>query len=140
MLRFQGERDFSLSPTELFAKLRDARFLVACIPNASVQGEPQPDKAICSIRPNFSFAGATLQTAIEVVEADEPARLRYLLSSTGIGSSSEVATALTIVPFESGSKVQWSADVQKLGGLLKAVPSGLIKGAAQKTIDEIWDE
>jgi len=140
MLHFEGERDFPLSPIDLFTKLRDARFLVTCIPDASVEGEPALDKAVCLLRPGFSFAKGTLVTTIEIVDAKEPTDLRYLLSSKGIGSSSEVATVLTIVPNKAGSKVHWSAEIQQLGGLLKAVPSGLIRGAAQKTIEDIWEE
>ena len=41
MLHFEGERDFPLSPVDLWAKLRDARFLVTCIPEATVQGVVQ---------------------------------------------------------------------------------------------------
>ena len=62
----------------------------------------------------------------------------FFLSSKGIGTSSEVETTLTIVETEIGSRVRWAADVKRLGGLLKAVPSGLISGAAQKTIEDVW--
>jgi carbon monoxide dehydrogenase subunit G len=138
MLHFEGERDFPLSPAELWAKLRDARFLVTCIPNASIQGEPERDKATCSVRPNFAFIGGSLDATIEIVDSKEPTDLRFLLSSKGIGTSSEVETSLTIAATDSGSRVHWLADVTRLGGLLKAVPSGLIRGAAQKTIEEVW--
>jgi carbon monoxide dehydrogenase subunit G len=138
MLHFEGERDFSLAPLDLWRKLRDARFLVTCIPDAIVQGEPRLDKAICSVRPGFAFVSGTLDTTVEVLEAKEPADLRLLLSSKGIGSSSEVETVLTIAGADSGSRVHWTADVKRLGGLLKAVPSGLIRGAAQKVIEDVW--
>ena len=34
--------------------------------------------------------------------------------------------------------MQWTGAVRELGGLLKAVPSGLIQAAAQKVIAEVW--
>jgi carbon monoxide dehydrogenase subunit G len=34
--------------------------------------------------------------------------------------------------------VQWRSEVKSLGGLLKMVPSGLIRGAAQKVIEDGW--
>jgi carbon monoxide dehydrogenase subunit G len=138
MLHFEGERTFSLKPTELWAKLRDAGFLVTCIPDATVTGEPTRDKAICKVRPGFAFAGGTLETTVEIVAATEPADLRFLLSSKGIGTSSQVECILTICAADTGSRVEWRADVTRLGGLLKAVPSGLISGAARKTIDDVW--
>ena len=33
MLQFEGDRDFTLAPADLWAKLTDARFLVQCIPD-----------------------------------------------------------------------------------------------------------
>jgi carbon monoxide dehydrogenase subunit G len=39
---------------------------------------------------------------------------------------------------DGGAKVQWHCEVKKLGGLLKMVPSGLIRGAAQKVIEDGW--
>ncbi len=139
MLHFEGEGDFTLPPAELWTKLRDARFLVTCIPDATVEGEPERDKATCSVRPGFAFVRGTLETTIEFKDATEPTQLRFSLASKGIGSSSEVETILTIAPIATGSRVHWVADVQKLGGLLKAVPSGLIRGAAQKTIADVWE-
>jgi carbon monoxide dehydrogenase subunit G len=138
MLHFEGDRDFPLSPLDLWSKLRDAGFLVTCIPDATVQGEPRPDKAMCSVRPGFAFVSGTLDTTVEILEAKEPSDLRYLLTSKGIGSSSEVETVLRIAGTDSGSRVHWTADVKRLGGLLKVVPSGLIRGAAQKVIEDVW--
>ena len=138
MLHFEGERDFPLSPSELWAKLRDARFLVTCIPDATIKGEPQRDKAVCTVRPGFAFVGGTLDTTIEILAGNEPTNLRFLLSSKGIGTSSEVESTLTISAAGIGSHVHWVAEVTRLGGLLKAVPSGLISGAARKTIDDVW--
>ena len=138
MLHFEGERDFSLAPAQIWAKLRNARFLVTCIPEATIKGVPERDRAVCSVRPGLAFAVGTLDTTVEILDAKEPTDLRFLLSSKGIGTSSEVETALTIAATETGSRVRWAADVKKLGGLLKAVPSGLISGAAQKTIEDVW--
>ncbi len=140
MLHFEGERDFPLAQADLWTKLRDARFLVSCIPDAIVKGEPERDKAMCSVRPSFAFASGRLDTTVEILDFKEPTDLRFLLSSKGIGTSSEVETALTITPAASGSHVHWSADVKRLGGLLAAVPNGLIRGAAQRTIEDVWSE
>ncbi len=139
MLQFAGEREFPLPPVELFAKLRDARFLVQCIPDAQAQGEPTQDRAQCSVRPGFAFVRGTIDVALEVTEAVEPTRLRLMLRSKGIGTSSDVEAVINLSASESGSRVHWQAEVKRLGGLLKAVPSGLIRGAAQKVIEDLWN-
>ena len=137
MLHFEGDRDFSLPPEALFNKLRDASFLVTCVPQSTVKGTPTRDEAACSVTTGFTFVRGTLDAVIKIVEAQEPTLVKVLLQSKGIGISSDIVASLTIAAAESGSRVHWIADVERLGGLLKAVPAGLIRGAAQKTIDDI---
>jgi carbon monoxide dehydrogenase subunit G len=75
---------------------------------------------------------------LQVTLAAEPTSLRWLLSSKGIGTSSDVEAVLALAPHGEGTRVHWQAEVTRLGGLLKAVPAGLIRGAAQKVIDDVW--
>src|SRR5215510_13412596 len=64
-MRFEGERRFSLPPEQLWPKLRDAAFLVHCIPDATVQGQPERDRAQCSVRPGFSFVRGNMEVTIQ---------------------------------------------------------------------------
>jgi uncharacterized protein len=139
MQRFEGERSFAMPPAELWPKLSDAAFLARCVPDASPRGEPEHDRAQYTVRPGFSFARGTLDVTMEILERREPETVRFRLTSKGIGSSSVVESALTLVPQDAGTKVSWHAEVTQLGGLLKMVPAGLIRGAAQKVIDDVWD-
>jgi carbon monoxide dehydrogenase subunit G len=138
MQSFEGERIFPIPPERLWPKLRDASYLAACIPDGSPHPDGTRDKAVCTVRPGFSFMGGNLDVTIAVVSGEEPISVKFSLISKGIGSSSEVETALTLAPHEKGTKVQWRAEVKNLGGLLKMVPSGLIRGAAQKVIEDVW--
>ena len=62
-----------------------------------------------------------------------------MLHSKGIGSSSTVEATLVLAALgETATRVHWVAEVKELGGLLKLVPSGLIRGAAQKVIADAW--
>lgn len=138
MKPFEGERIFSLPPDQLWPKLRDAGFLAQCIPDASPHEGGTRDKATATVHPGFSFMRGSLDVTIEVTGGHEPTSITYSQKSKGIGSSSEVETALTLTPHEQGTKVQWRSEVKGLGGLLKMVPSGLIRGAAQKVIEDGW--
>jgi carbon monoxide dehydrogenase subunit G len=42
-----------------------------------------------------------------------------------------------LTPTDTGTKVAWQATVQ-LRGLLKMVPPGLLRAAAQKVLEETW--
>ena len=138
-LRFEGDRQFSLPPAQLWPKLRDAAFLVHCIPDARVLAQPERDRAQCNVRPGFSFARGNLDVTINILDSQEPVNVRFALVSKGVGSSSEVESALTLTADDGGSAVHWIAEVKQLGGLLKMVPNGLIRGAAQKVIEDVWN-
>jgi carbon monoxide dehydrogenase subunit G len=139
MVRFEGDRDFRQEPAEVFARLTDARFLVQCIPDVEAVTHAEADEAALVVRPGFAFVRGTLELTLRVADVVPPASARLLLSSKGIGSSSEVEAVLTLAPQEGGTHVHWTAEVKSLGGLLKMVPSGLIRGAAEKLVGDLWN-
>jgi carbon monoxide dehydrogenase subunit G len=138
MVRFEGEKDFPLPPADLWAKLTDAQFLVQCIPDVESVAEQEPDHAALVLRPGFSFVRGTLEVTLRVVDAVAPTAARYLLVSKGIGSSSDVEATVALAPEGTGTRVRWTAEVKALGGLLKMVPAGLVRGAAQKVVHDAW--
>jgi 2-furoyl-CoA dehydrogenase large subunit len=137
MQRFEGEKDFPQAPAEVFARLSDARFLVQCLPDVESVSEEAPDHARLVTRPSLAFVRGTLNVTLQIVEPVPPTSVRLLLESKGIGSSAKVEAVLTVTPRESGSRVNWLAEIRELGGLLKLVPGGLIRGAAQKVLDQV---
>ena len=139
MLRFEGDRDFPQPPAELWARLTDARFLVQCIPDVESVTEVQPDRAVLVLRPGFAFVRGTLDVTLQVVDPVPPTSARLLLHSKGIGTSSDVEAALSLAAHGSGTRVHWVAEVKALGGLLKMVPAGLIRGAAEKVVGDAWN-
>jgi carbon monoxide dehydrogenase subunit G len=138
MQPFEGEQAFSLPPDKLWPKLRDAAFLARCIPDGTPHDGATRDHAVCTVHPGFSFMRGSLDVTIDVLGGNEPTDVRLTQKSKGIGSSSEVETTLTLTPQESGTLVHWRAEVKSLGGLLKMVPTGLIRGAANKVIEDGW--
>jgi carbon monoxide dehydrogenase subunit G len=137
MLHFEGEKDFPQALADVYAQLSDARFLVQCIPDATLV-TAEADKAVCKIRPGFAFVRGTLEVTLTIVERVADSLVRMTMLSKGIGTSSDVEVAATLTAKDSGTHLQWRAEVTRLGGLLKAVPSGVIRGAAQKVIGEVW--
>jgi 2-furoyl-CoA dehydrogenase large subunit len=138
MERFEGEKDFPQPPAELWAKLSDARFLVQCIPDVESVKDAAVDHAVLVLRPGFSFVRGTLDATLRVVDVEAPTAARILIANKGIGSSADVEATVAVAPQGSGTRVHWTAEVKALGGLLKMVPSGLIRGAAQKVVNDAW--
>ncbi|HEX5272524.1 MAG TPA: carbon monoxide dehydrogenase subunit G [Gemmataceae bacterium] len=138
MNQFDGDRDFALPPQALWEKLSDARFLVKCIPDVQSVARAEPGEAVCTIRPGFSFVRGTLELTLRVAEAVPAQSVRLLLLSKGMGNSSTVEATLALAPHETGTRVHWVAQIKEMGGLLKMVPQGLVRGAAQKVVADAW--
>jgi carbon monoxide dehydrogenase subunit G len=139
MQHFEGERLFPVPIEQLWPKLSDAAFLVACVPDATLKAQPERDRAHYTVHPRLAFARSSMDVTMEILERREPEFLRFRLTSKGIGSSSIVDTALTLAAEDTNTRVRWTAAVTQLGGLLKMVPAGLIRGAAQKVIEDVWE-
>ncbi len=138
MLRFEGDRDFPQPQSELWAKLSDPRFLVTCIPDVQTVKTVDAEHAELVLRPGLSFVRGTLDVTLKVAEVDPPKSARMLVVGKGIGSSSTVEASLTLSPEGTGTRVHWAAVITELGGLLKMVPSGLIRGSAEKVLSDVW--
>jgi carbon monoxide dehydrogenase subunit G len=139
MLHFEGDKDFSQPPGEVWTKLTDARFLVQCVPDLQKVSRAEPRTAVCTVRPAVGFVSGSLEVTLQVVDALEPVSARFLLQSKGIGSSNTVEVRMEVTPRDGGgTHVHWAADVTQLGGLLKMVPQGLIQASAQKVIGDVW--
>jgi carbon monoxide dehydrogenase subunit G len=139
-MHFEGEKEFKLPANDVFAKLSDARFLADCIPGRESVKEADQNQAVCVQRPGLAFVRGTMELTIKILEATPDSLIRYSQGGKGVGTTSHVETVVTLTPKDGGTHLHWKADIKELGGLLKLVPEGLIRGAAQKTIADVWRE
>ena len=138
MLHFEGDREFSQAPAALWSKLTDVKFLAACVPDAESVSFPEADVAKTVLRPGLAFVRGTLDLTMRVSDRVEGKSARLLLNTKGIGTTSTVEATYVLAAQDKGTRLHWTADVTQLGGLLKAVPEGLLKAAAQKVINDAW--
>ncbi len=139
-MQFEGDKDLPLPPGAVFGKLSDARFLVECIPGREAVALAEERKAVVTQRPGFAFVRGTLEITLQITEATPDSAIKYTVHGKGIGSTSDVETAIALEPKDGGTHIHWKSEVKALGGLLKMVPGGLIRGAAQKTITDMWEQ
>jgi carbon monoxide dehydrogenase subunit G len=137
VLRFDGDKDFAQPPSQVWDKLTDARFLLECIPGVESVSKAEKQEAAWKLRPGFSFVRGTLDVNLRVVETVPGSEARAEAHSKGIGSTSDVEATFKLTPTEAGTRLHWTAEITSLGGLLKAVPQGLLKASAQKVITDI---
>jgi carbon monoxide dehydrogenase subunit G len=139
MLQLKGDQDFARAPAEVWNRLSDARFLADCLPGIEKIAVAEPDRVQCTLRPGFTFVRGTLNLTLEIVDRVVNTSARLLLHGKGIGSTSEVEVPWTLEPVGAGSRLHWVADIKSLGGLLKAVPQGLIKAGAHQVVSDALD-
>jgi carbon monoxide dehydrogenase subunit G len=140
MLQFEGKKTLVQNSETCWTKLSDAGFLGRCITNAESVTQPGPDKIQIKLRPGVSFVRGTLEVTIQIEKGEPGKTIRYSIHSRAIGSTSDAAANVQLEPSSLGTEVQWTVTIKTLGGLLKAVPQGLIKASAQKVITDIWSE
>lgn len=136
-MKFEGDQDLDHKPEFLWEKLSNAAFLAECLPDASVEGQPTQQEADCSVRPGFSFIRGSLDVHVKILEAVKPTLTKIGLVSKGIGSGSDVEATLQFAPTDKGTRVHWLAEIKSMSGLMKMIPAGLIKGAAQQVIQNL---
>jgi carbon monoxide dehydrogenase subunit G len=137
MLHLEGERQFPQTTSQVWSKLADIGFLVKCIPDVAEVKEVTERTASLILRPGFSFIRGELQLTLEKVDETRDQAASFLARTKGIGSTTLVEAAFTLAAQSEATQVKWSANVKELGGLLKAVPRGLIQAAAQKVINDL---
>ena len=139
MISLEGDKELAFPQATVWNKLTDLRFLVSCLPDAGDIVSVDKDKAELVIKPKITFMTGKMNLTVSKQKEEPQSLSQMLLQTKGIGSSSDVLA--TFMLKEEGGKTQmhWKTEVQQLGGLLKAVPSGFIKGAAQKVIEENKD-
>src|SRR4026209_1653155 len=137
MIRFEGDRSFTLPVDVVTSRLSDAAFLLSCLEKVEQVLEATPDRAAWKLRTGFSFLSTSLEVKLTVVERAEGST-RYEAFSRGVGATSLVKAQLLFVAANDGTTVHYVAEVAERTGLLKIVSAGLIQAAAKNVIEETW--
>jgi carbon monoxide dehydrogenase subunit G len=132
-----GDRDFALPMNDLFARLSDAAWLAGCLAEVQIT-QATADVAAWNLRPKLAFVAGTIDTTLTVTERKAPTEMRAKVFSKGVGTTATVETLLTFAAQGDGTRVHWEMSISQLTGLLKLVPKGLLQGAAQKVIEDVW--
>lgn len=130
----QGNEQINATKEMLTAVVSDMHSFIKLIPDIKEVKELTNEKAHVLVATGLSFVKGDLDATIDLVKQEE----QYVMNvfSKGIGSSSKVKIIFT--PEE--SLIKWQLEVLELGGLLKLVPSSLLKGAAMKITNEVIAE
>ena len=140
-MQFSGVELFSVPPAKLFAVVTDLDALAATIPDITSAERVDERTLRCVVRPGFSFLRGTLHTTIEIAELQPPESALMRIASQGIGATVKIESRLSISPTDDGgSRLDWTAAVTELKGLVATISRPLIQAAAEKTISKAWHD
>ena len=137
MITLQGEQSLSQPVDVCWRQFKSLEFLVKCLPDLQAVTSVESDRATATIRPGFSFARSDMQLTVERLGESADHAAEYRFTTKGVGASSVVDATFHLIPDATTCIMRWSARVQQLGGLLKAIPSGLIQGGAERVIKDM---
>ena len=136
---FGGEEHFAAPQQRVYALLTDLEAMAAAIPDL-VSAEKVDGRTLkCVVRPGFSFLRGTMRLTISLVDCQPPERAAINIDAKGIGLSMSVASQLRIARETDGSRLEWTARIEQLKGLISAVSPALIKAAADQVIRQAWE-
>jgi carbon monoxide dehydrogenase subunit G len=142
MMNFEGNEFFEVPPETLYERLTDLTLMQKFIPGLESATLVDENKMQCVVRPGLSFVRGNLKLEMEMLEKQPPSLARMRVHGKGIGNDVTIESVLALAPYEDGkaTALHWSAEIVKLGGLLKAVSKGLIQAAANKVVEHTWAE
>jgi len=137
---FGGEERFAASSEKLFALLTNLDAMTATIPDL-VSSEKVDERTMkCVVRPGFSFLRGTMKLVMKLGDVNPPESAQMTVEAQGIGVAMTIHSQLKISPEGEGSRLDWTAKVDQLKGLISAVSPGLIKAAADQVIRHAWSQ
>lgn len=139
-LEFSGTEQFAAPPEQVFAAVTDLDKMVNHIPDLQSYERIDEGTLQCVVRPGFSFFRGKANLTIRVLDTKPPESAAMRTEMKGIGQGMTMMSNLQVTPHDEGCTVTWQAQVTEVKGLLVTVPSGLIRGAAEKIVAASWEK
>lgn len=137
---FSGVESLPAPAEVVYAFLTDPDKMKTVVPDLVSAERTAPNILKGVVKPGFSFIRGTLKFTMTIAEKTPGKEAQVTIFSEAIGAKMTVDSTMKVEPDGAGSKVHWTAQVTQLSGLIAAVPGGLIKAAADKTVRDGWDK
>lgn len=138
---FGGQEHFAAAPEKVYRLLTDLDAMAATIPDLLSAEKSDDGRTLkCVVRPGFSFLRGTMRLAISLGDCQQPQHATMKIDAQGIGLAMGVISELNIQAEGDGSRLEWTARIQELKGLISAVSPGLIRAAADQVIRHAWTQ
>lgn len=137
-LEFGGQEQFAAEPARLFEALTDLNGMAQTIPDL-VSAEHVDSRSMRAVvRPGFSFLRGKLKLTITLSDLHPPEAATMHIAAQGIGVTMGLESQMAITSEGTGSRLAWNARIVEMTGLVATVSPGLVRAAAEQTIQNSW--
>ena len=137
-MEFSGTELFESELVDLWGRLTDMTFISGLIPDVERINRIELTEFSCRVRPRLSFLSGALDLTFKIVEAEKPQRLKINTTGKVMGGAVVVEAELLLAARGNRTELAWCGSIVNRKGLLRAVSTSLIQGAAQRVIDDFW--
>jgi carbon monoxide dehydrogenase subunit G len=137
-MNLSGYEHFDAPVETVFDLLTNLEYTAKTLPGLERVEKITPTHMECRVKPPLGFLAGSMQMIFDVLETNRPSSARMRVKGKGIGASLTIETSIKLSPEMEGTRLEWSSQVTELGGLIKALSSTLIQGAARKIVSDSW--
>ncbi|HVB33037.1 MAG TPA: carbon monoxide dehydrogenase subunit G [Patescibacteria group bacterium] len=136
-MKIEGQYTLPGPPAAVWERLNDPAILAKSLPGVEKLEADGPDRYRAKIQYKMGSVSGSFTGAVELSEKNPPHSMRLKTSARGGPGFVTANGQLELVAKGEETEVRYSGDLQ-LGGLLAAVGSRMMEGAAKKSIDEFF--
>ncbi|MDE3136559.1 MAG: carbon monoxide dehydrogenase subunit G [Acidobacteriota bacterium] len=136
-MKIEGQYTIAAKAETVWERLNDPEVLAKSLPGVDKLEPDGPDRYKATIKYKMGPVSGTFAGTVELSEKDPPRSMRLKTSARGGPGFINGDGKVDLVPQGDQTEIHYAGEVQ-LGGMLAAVGSRMIEGAAKKSIEDFF--
>jgi carbon monoxide dehydrogenase subunit G len=136
-VKIEGQYTIAAKPETVWERLNDPEVLAKSLPGVDKLEVDGPDRYRAKIKYKVGPVSGNFDGAVELLEKDPPHSMRLKINARGGPGFINGDGKVELAAKDEGTEIRYSGEVQ-LGGMLAAIGSRLLEGAAKKSIEEFF--
>jgi uncharacterized protein len=136
-VKIEGQYTIAAKAETVWARLNDPEVLAKSLPGVDKLEADGPDRYKATIKYKMGPVSGSFAGTVELSEKDPPRSMRLKTNARGGPGFINGDGTIQLVPKGEETEIHYAGEVQ-LGGMLAAVGSRMIEGAAKKSIEDFF--
>jgi len=136
-MKIEGQYAIPAKPETVWERLNDPNVLAKSLPGVDKLEPTGPDSYRATIKYKVGPVSGNFEGTVELSEKDPPHSMRLKINARGGPGFINGEGKVELAAKDESTEIHYSGDVQ-LGGMLAALGSRMLEGAAKKSIEEFF--